>query len=128
MFVMFYKFTSLYLNKRQASIALTDLLNRLLGFQASMNGYTKLWWFSMRRGDIVNTALLVSNYLCCVTAFEFTRRFLRLSATETFAGRVLRLMSGAGLIAAVLSRLCPIQPWFLELCCGLYFYHLSLSR
>ena len=45
-------------------------------FQAAMNGYAKVWFFSESTSGL-NTFLLVSNYLSGLGCFEFTNRFLR---------------------------------------------------
>ena len=77
MFVMFCYNLLLFISTRDR-VYLPYLLYLLayIGFQASMNGYAKLWIFN-DEGQLVNRFLLITNYLAGLGCYEFINRFLR---------------------------------------------------
>ena len=77
MFVMFCYNLLLFISTRDR-VYLPYLLYLLayIGFQASMNGYAKLWLFN-DEGQLVNRFLLITNYLAGLGCYEFINRFLR---------------------------------------------------
>ena len=74
MFVMFF-YNFLFISTRDRVYLPYLLYLVYIGFQASMNGYAKLWIFN-DEGQLVNRFLLITNYLSGLRLFEFINRFL----------------------------------------------------
>lgn len=107
MFVMVFYNLFLFLSTRELVYApyLLYLIVYIV-FQASLNGFAKLWLFPAE-GTLVNTIFLVSNYLCCATVFDFSRRFLRIKLLNPSLERLMLGLSYFGVVAAICSTFLP---------------------